>query len=206
MFSSGVVKLASGDPTWRNLTALEYHYYTQPLPTPIAWYVHLAAPWFQHGSAVFLFFVELAIPFLIFAPRLWRFVGAGFLILLQFLIALTGNYAFFNLLAVALCFLLFDDAFLVRFFPRGLAERLCVVTPSPRRSFFRRWVTAPVALDHFCGGPASDRGSPLRPVGAAPGVPSAFRPGAIAHREWLWPVRDHDHRAPGDRHSGQQRR
>lgn len=152
MFSSGVVKLASGDPTWHHLTALEYHYYTQPLPTPIAWYVHLAAPWFQHGSTVFVFFVELAIPFLIFAPRLWRFVGAGFLILLQFLIALTGNYAFFNLLAVALCLLLYDDAFLVRFFPRGLAERICVVTPRPRRSFFRRWVTAPVALVIFTAG------------------------------------------------------
>ena len=152
MFSSGVVKLASGDPTWRNLTALEYHYYTQPLPTPIAWYVHLAPPWFQHASTVFVFFVELAIPFLIFAPRLWRFVGGGFLILLQLLIALTGNYAFFNLLTVALCLLLFDDAFLARFFPRGLAERLRVATPNPRRFSFRRWVTAPVALVIFAAG------------------------------------------------------
>jgi len=152
MFSSGVIKLASGDPTWRNLTALEYHYYTQPLPTPIAWYVHLAPPWFQHASTVFVFFVELAIPFLIFAPRLWRFVGGGFLILLQLLIALTGNYAFFNLLAVALCLLLFDDALLARFFPHGLAERVCVATPNPRRSSLRHWVTTPVALVIFAAG------------------------------------------------------
>ena len=152
MFSSGVVKLASGDPTWRNLTALEYHYYTQPLPTPIAWYIHLAPAWFQHGSAVFMFFVELAVPFLIFAPRLWRFVGAGFLILLQLLIALTGNYAFFNLLTLALCILLFDDAFLERFFPRALAERRRAARSSPRRFSLRRWVTAPVALVIFaCG-------------------------------------------------------
>jgi hypothetical protein len=152
MFSSGVVKLASGDPTWRNLSALEYHYYTQPLPTPIAWYVHLAPAWFQHGSAVFMFFVELAVPFLIFAPRLWRFVGGGFLILLQFLIALTGNYAFFNLLALALCILLFDDAFLERFFPRALAERRHAASSGPRRFSLRRWVTAPVALIIFaCG-------------------------------------------------------
>ena len=152
MFSSGVIKLASGDPTWRNLTALEYHYYTQPLPTPIAWYVHLAPPWFQHASTLFVFFVELAIPFLIFAPRLWRFVGGGFLVLLQLLIALTGNYAFFNLLAVALCLLLFDDAFLTRFFPHALAERVRIATPNPRRSSLRRWVTTPVALVVFAGG------------------------------------------------------
>jgi predicted DCC family thiol-disulfide oxidoreductase YuxK len=84
MFFSGVVKLASGDPTWRNLTALEYHYYTQPLPTPIAWYMHLAPLWYQHNSVVLMFFIELAVPFLIFARRLWRFVGGGFIILLIF--------------------------------------------------------------------------------------------------------------------------
>ena len=174
MFSSGMVKLSSGDPTWRNLTALEYHYYTQPLPTPIAWYVHLAPAWFQHGSTVFMFFIELAIPFLIFAPRLWRFVGGGFMILLQLLIALTGNYAFFNLLTLALCVLLFDDAFLARFFPRALADRLRTAASSPRRFSLRRWVTAPIGLIIFAAGLASACGSPLHPVGASPGVPPAF--------------------------------
>ena len=38
MFMSGVVKLISGDPNWRNLSALSYHFLTQPLPTPLAWY------------------------------------------------------------------------------------------------------------------------------------------------------------------------
>jgi hypothetical protein len=152
MFSSGAVKLISGDLTWRNLTALEYHYYTQPLPTSIAWYVHLAPAWFQHGSVVFMFFIELAMPFLILAPRLWRFVGGGFLILLQLLIALTGNYAFFNLLTLALCVLLFDDALLARFFPRALAERLRVATSNPRRFSLRRWVTAPIAMILFAAG------------------------------------------------------
>jgi len=152
MLSSGMVKLTSGDPTWRNLTALEYHYYTQPLPTPIAWYVHLAPAWIQHGSTVFMFFIELAIPFLIFTPRLWRFVGGGFLILLQLLIALTGNYAFFNLLTFALCVLLYDDAFLARFFPRALADRLRAATSIPKRFSLRRGVTAPIALIIFAAG------------------------------------------------------
>src|SRR6202012_5936672 len=38
MFMSGVVKLISGDPNWRDLSALSYHFLTQPLPTPLAWY------------------------------------------------------------------------------------------------------------------------------------------------------------------------
>lgn len=146
MFSSGVVKLTSGDPTWRNLTALECHYNTQPLPTSVAWYMHLAPSGFHHGSVVFVLFIELAVPFLIFAPRLWRFAGGGILILLQLLIALTGNYAFFNLLAIAMCVLLFDDAALSRFFPHAMADRVRVAAANSRRSSLRRWVTVPIML------------------------------------------------------------
>src|SRR5581483_6251252 len=60
MFGSGVVKLGSGDPTWRALTALTYHYETQPIPTPLAWYAHYLPIWFHKASAVATFAVELA--------------------------------------------------------------------------------------------------------------------------------------------------
>jgi lipase maturation factor 1 len=109
MFLSGYVKLASHDPVWRDLTALAYHYMTQPLPNRVAWYMYqlpLAAQKFSTGATLC---IELAMPFLFFAPRLWRFVGAGAVISLQILIFLTGNYTFFNLLTLSLCLLLFDD-------------------------------------------------------------------------------------------------
>ncbi len=109
MFLSGLVKLTSGDPTWRNLTALSYHYETQPLPTPLAWYMFQLPGWFQRASTVFTFFVELLVPFLIFAPRRLRRAAAFFFIALQLLILLTGNYTFFNWLAIALCLLLFVE-------------------------------------------------------------------------------------------------
>ena len=99
MFLSGTAKLLSGDPTWRNLTALRYHYVTQPLPTRFAWYFHQFPPDFQKLSAVFMFFVELLVPFLLFAPRRIRFFAAGMTILLQILIFFTGNYTFFNLVS-----------------------------------------------------------------------------------------------------------
>ncbi|HVW08598.1 MAG TPA: lipase maturation factor family protein [Bryobacteraceae bacterium] len=114
MFESGLVKLLSGDPTWRNLTALQYHYETQPLPTPLAWYAHLAPAWFQQFSVVCVFAIELAIPFLIFGPRRLRQIAGGGIIVLQVLIFLTGNYTFFNLLTIALCLFLFDDAWFAR--------------------------------------------------------------------------------------------
>jgi predicted DCC family thiol-disulfide oxidoreductase YuxK len=133
-FLSGCVKLLSHDPTWRNLTALEYHYHTQPLPTPLAWYANQLPAWFQKCSVVGAFGIELFVPFLIFAPRRLRHFGCAALIGFQVLIALTGNYAFFNLLAVALCFTLLDDAALHRLIPAGLGRRLKSRIRSARRS------------------------------------------------------------------------
>lgn len=124
MFSSGFGKLTSGDPTWRNFTALDFHYYTQPLPNPIAWYMYQLPEWFHRLSVGFMFLIELVVPFFIFAPRRIRFIAGGATVLLQLLIMLTGNYTFFNLLTISLCVLLFDDAFLQRFFPRRLRDAL----------------------------------------------------------------------------------
>ncbi|MFQ5673065.1 MAG: lipase maturation factor family protein [Nitrospinales bacterium] len=123
MFSSGFGKLAGGDPTWHNLTALAYHYETQPLPTWVAWYAHQLPLAFHQASAAAMFFVQLAAPFLIFAPRRARHVGCALLVIFQGLIALTGNYTFFNFLTTALCVLLLDDGFLRRFWPGGKTAR-----------------------------------------------------------------------------------
>jgi hypothetical protein len=108
MFESGAVKLLSGDPSWRNLTALNYHYETQPLPTPLAWYAHQLPAILQKISTAGVFAVELIAPFLFFATRRLRVIAAGLVIGLQLLIALTGNYTFFNLLTILLCVFLFD--------------------------------------------------------------------------------------------------
>ena len=110
MFGSGVVKLLSGDPSWRHLTALRYHYETQPLPTPLGWWAHQLPDWFQTLSVVLMFGVELVVPFFVFGPRKLRLVACGAFLGLQVLIAATGNYTFFNLLAAALALLLLDDA------------------------------------------------------------------------------------------------
>jgi hypothetical protein len=114
VFLSGAVKLLSHDRTWRSLDALNFHYWTQPLPTPIAWYMQQLPLGFQRFSTAAVLFLELPVPFLIFMPRRWRFSGAGCILFLQTLIFLTGNYTFFNLLTMALCLFLFDDAALAK--------------------------------------------------------------------------------------------
>lgn len=120
MFSSGAVKLLSGDPTWRNLTALSFHYHTQPLPTPLAWYADKLPMLFQKASTAMTLAVELGVPFLVFLPRRARHFAAFWLIGLQVLIAATGNFAFFNLLTIALCLFLFDDSDLRRLVPKRI--------------------------------------------------------------------------------------
>jgi lipase maturation factor 1 len=112
MLMSGVVKLTSGDDSWWNLTALDYHYWTQPLPTALGWWADQHAEWFKKFSVAFCLIVEIVAPFFIWAPRRFRHVAGLFLIVLQLVIAATGNYCFFNLLTIALCLLMFDDTLL----------------------------------------------------------------------------------------------
>ncbi len=111
MFESGLVKLTSHDPTWRNLTALSFHYETQPLPTMIGWFAAHLPMGFQKASTAAVFVVELGLPMLMFGPRRFKQAAAAGTLGLQALILLTGNYTFFNWLAIALCLFLFDDRF-----------------------------------------------------------------------------------------------
>ena len=124
LFLSGAVKLLSHDPVWRSLTALPVHYETQPLPTPLAWYFYQLPSGFQRFSVGFVFVGELLVPFLILAPRRLRVLAAIAITLLQALIAITGNYAFFNLLTITLGLFLLDDASLRRLIPRKLVHRI----------------------------------------------------------------------------------
>src|SRR5438309_10673772 len=78
-----------------------------------------------------MFAIELGAPWLIFAPRRvpgLRVAACALLVLGQLAIALTGNYGFFNLLAIVLCVPLLDDAVLERVLPL----RLAATEPEPR--------------------------------------------------------------------------
>jgi hypothetical protein len=128
---SGVVKLAGGDPTWRDLTALQYHYWTTCLPVWVGWYVHHLPAWVHTGSLLGMYFIELVVPFGIFGPRPVRLAACAALVLLQVLIGATGNYGFFNLLTLTLCVTLLDDQALRRFVPPTLAARVTGTAAAP---------------------------------------------------------------------------
>jgi hypothetical protein len=68
VISSGLVKLNSGDPTWQDLTALDYHFFTQPIPHQLSWYAHNLGSTFRQAGVFFNHFVELCVPWLILIP------------------------------------------------------------------------------------------------------------------------------------------
>ena len=135
MFMSGMCKLMSGDEAWWSLTALSYHYETQPLPTPAAWFFSNLPMWFHQLSCVMMFGIEIVAPFLIFGNAFTRRIACGALASLQILIIFTGNYTFFNLLTLLLCCCLIDDYLWARILPNSLQERLILAAEAPKNKW-----------------------------------------------------------------------
>jgi uncharacterized membrane protein YphA (DoxX/SURF4 family) len=115
MFSSGVVKMTSGCNTWWDLTALDVHFQSQCIPTPLAWYAHHMPKWLLHASVLGAHFIECVVPLFFFLPiRPVRYIAFYLQVFLQVTIMATGNYNFFNLLTIVLCLSLVDDEFFNR--------------------------------------------------------------------------------------------
>jgi hypothetical protein len=133
MFLSGVTKLASGDPTWRDLSALDFHFWTQPLPSWIGWFAAQAPPGALRGSVAAMLVIEIVMPVLAFGARPLRLFAAGAMVALQLAIGVTGNFGFFNLLTIALCVLFVDDRALHALLPvRALAPLAPLARAVPR--------------------------------------------------------------------------
>ncbi len=139
-FESGLVKILSGDPHWRNFTALFYHFQTQPLPTWIGWWAAQSPNWFLKISTAATLAIELIAPLLLFFPRRAKMLGAILMIFLQSLIALTGNYGFFNLLTISLCVLCFDDFFFQDFFRKWFSKFNLDTETKPLNRFKRHLI------------------------------------------------------------------
>ncbi len=111
---SGLVKLASGDPTWRDLTALTYHWWSQPLPTWTSVWLDALPLEVQQVMCALMFVLELAFPLMVFGPRLMRLTAAIGLMALQAALFTAGNYSFYNVLTFVLAVPLLDDEALRR--------------------------------------------------------------------------------------------
>jgi hypothetical protein len=108
-FGSGVVKLLSGDPQWRTLTAMDHYYENSPLPSWVGWYAEQLPHSVHTATALLTLVVELVTPWVLLFPRRPRLAIAVLLTGFQIGIIATANYAFLNYLVLALGVFLVDD-------------------------------------------------------------------------------------------------
>jgi len=130
-FESGMVKLVSGDPQWRNFTAMDEYYQNGPLPTWIGWYVEHLPHWFHAATVGGTLALELVLVFMMFFPRKVRLILFFIVTPWEIGVIVTANYAFLNYLVLSLGLLLLDDKFLLRFSPARFRPREPERIPAP---------------------------------------------------------------------------
>ena len=146
MVLSALVKWFANDDCWRKMTALRYHFETQPIPTSTSWYAHHNPHWLLAVACFCMFVTEGIIPFLYFAPRRTRMLAFWLTVLFQLSIMATGNYGFFNVLTIVLAVTLLDDS---------AVARVLRMTPPPlkfSRPRLRPFIVAPTAVVLFVVG------------------------------------------------------
>ena len=133
MLGAGLIKLR-GDPCWRDLTCLVYHYETQPIPNPLSWWLHAQPRAFHVVGAAFNHVVELGAPFLLLVGRAGRGVAGALFIIFQVILILSGNLSFLNWLTIVPALACLDDGVWQRIVPRAararIATRLAGAAPS----------------------------------------------------------------------------
>ncbi|MBV9083356.1 MAG: lipase maturation factor family protein [Acidobacteriaceae bacterium] len=140
MFGAGLIKLR-GDPCWRDLTCLFYHYETQPMPNPLSWYFHWAPHWVNKTGVLFNHFSELIVPFGYFFPQPIAGIAGVITIIFQLSIIASGNLSWLNWLTLFLAFSTIDGKFLhLTIRPPSMS------TPTPLFQWMNIGVAAIVAL------------------------------------------------------------
>lgn len=125
---AGLVKLQSRDRSWHDLTAIAFHYQTQPIPNFTAWLAHKLPMWIQKSSVLVTFFIEIIAPFGIFAGEEVRLLVFAAFFSLQFFIWFTGNFSFLNHLTVVLCTILIANSYLSEWL---VTPTITEITPIP---------------------------------------------------------------------------
>jgi hypothetical protein len=108
MFGAGLIKLR-GDPCWRDLTCLHYYFETQPIPNALSWYFHRLPSNAKRVGVASNHLVELAVPFLYFAPQPFAAIGGLFTIAFQLMLIVSGNLSWLNWITIVLCIPTLDD-------------------------------------------------------------------------------------------------
>lgn len=122
MVGAGLIKLR-GDPCWRDLTCMAYHYETQPIPNPFSRYLHFLPLWFHKFETLWNHFIEMVVPWFSFGPRTARHLAGILLVTFQIILIISGNLSFLNYLTIIPFLACLDDTFLRRVLPKRIVAR-----------------------------------------------------------------------------------
>ncbi|MBV9090607.1 MAG: lipase maturation factor family protein [Mycobacteriaceae bacterium] len=117
-FGAGLIKLR-GDPCWRDLTCLDYHHETQPMPGPLSWFFHHLPKPLHRVEVAGNHFAQLVVPFGLFAPQPVASAAAAIVVTTQLWLVLSGNFAWLNWLTIVLAFSAIDDSSAATLLPLG---------------------------------------------------------------------------------------
>ncbi|XP_061120892.1 lipase maturation factor 1-like [Syngnathus typhle] len=109
MLGAGLIKIR-GDKCWQDLTCMDYHYETQPVPNPVSYYMHRSPWWFHRFETMSNHFIELIVPLFTFLGRRMCIVNGVLQILFQVVLIVSGNLSFLNWLTIVPSLACFDDA------------------------------------------------------------------------------------------------
>ncbi|XP_064780204.1 lipase maturation factor 1 [Oncorhynchus masou masou] len=159
MLGAGLIKIR-GDRCWRDLTCMDYHYETQPVPNPMSYYMHQSPWWFHRFEVLSNHFIELIVPLFTFLGRRMCMVNGTLQIVFQVTLIVSGNLSFLNWLTIVPSLACFDDASLGFLFSSGRGAKQAVLdlqaeeaagwTPKPTRGMLCRRVVN-VALGVLIG-------------------------------------------------------
>ena len=130
---AGLIKLR-GDPCWRDLTCLDYHHETQPMPNPLSWWFHRLPKPLHRIEVVGSHFAQLVAPFLLLLPQPFATIGGLTMAVTQSWLVLSGNFSWLNLTTIVLCASALSDSFL------GVKTSPVTVVP------WHDWVVAAIAV------------------------------------------------------------
>jgi len=123
MLGAGLIKIR-GDGCWTELTCLDWHFETQPIPNPLSALFHGMPHGVLAFGVVFNHVVELVAPIFVFGPRRLRLVAGILMASFQLVLIASGNLAFLNWLTLVPILACFDDDAILRVLPRRVREWL----------------------------------------------------------------------------------
>jgi hypothetical protein len=145
MLGAGLIKIR-GDECWRDLSALFYHYETQPVPGPLSRALHFAPPWFHKLGVLWNHFIELIVPWFGLGPRWMRNTAGILMASFMGILIFSGNLSFLNWLTIIPCLACIDDSIWRRFLPRQLLLRAEGAESTKRDTMTPRFMAGLFAL------------------------------------------------------------